>query len=157
MPRSGRKVNQRSPRRSGVIFSRPIIKPKTETTVSTPVSILKQSEVPISISTTKSSRKARGPKIILTPEQKIIVKACKKIHPKKKYNQTTWLEKWNESKIPFFSDFREDLPDVLRVAVLNPDRRYLIDLNELRKINASDEERVRYYAHLAEEWIWRIL
>ncbi len=154
MPRSSRKLNQKSPRRSGVVFSRPIIKPKSEASISSPVSILKQPEAPPS--STKNSRKPRGPRVVLTPEQKVIVQACKKIHPKKKYNQSVWLEKWKETKLPFFSEFQENLPDILRVAVLNPDRRYLIDLNELRKINAFDEERVRYYAHLAEESIWRM-
>jgi hypothetical protein len=153
-PSSVRHARKESPRRSGVAFSRPIIKPKSEITVSTPISILKQPEAPSP--SMKSPRKPRGPRVVLSPEQKIIVQACKKIHPKKKYNQTVWLDKWSESKLPLFSQFKEELPSLLRVAVLNPDRRYIMDLNELRKINASDEECVRYYAHLAEEWIWRM-
>ena len=176
---------KRSPRRSrqkgvsliqSVSFSRPIVKPKTDSSVSEPVSILKSPEAtPMSspkissnagvpwtdrpsgrCEANKMPKKSRGPRIVLNPEEKVIVQACKKIHPKRKYNQSQWLEYWKETRVPFFSRFRDILPQGIRLAVLNPDRRYLVDLNALRTIDASDEERVRYYAHLVEEAIWNI-
>ena len=150
----------------GVSFSRPIVKPKSESSVSLtasrpaesvsePVSILKSPEA-TPISSPKIVKKSRAPRIVLNPDEKVIVQACKKIHPKRKYNQSQWLERWKETRVPFFSKFRDILPQGIRLAVLNPDRRYLIDLNALRMIDSSDEERVRYYAHLAEEAIWNI-
>ena len=160
----------------GVSFSRPIVKPKSESSVSLsvkgtigrsptasrpaesvsePVSILKSPEA-TPISSPKIVKKSRAPRIILNPDEKVIVQACKKIHPKRKYNQSQWLERWKETRVPFFSKFRDILPQGIRLAVLNPERRYLIDLNALRMIDSSDEERVRYYAHLAEEAIWNI-
>ena len=155
---------KRSPRRSrqkgvsltqSVSFSRPIVKPKTDSSVSEPVSILKSPEA-TPMSSPKIPKKSRGPRIVLNPEEKVIVQACKKIHPKRKYNQSQWLEYWKETRVPFFSRFRDILPQGIRLAVLNPDRRYLVDLNALRTIDSSDEERVRYYAHLVEEAIWNI-
>ena len=147
----------------GVSFSGPIDKPKSDSSVSLtasrsaesvsePVSILKSPEATPKI----IKKKSRGPRIMLNPDEKVIVQACKKIHPKRKYNQSQWLECWKETRVPFFSKFTDLLPQGIRLAVLNPDRRYLMDLNALRMINASDEESVRYYAHLAEEAIWNI-
>jgi hypothetical protein len=139
----------------GVSFSRPIVKPKSDSSVSEPVSILKSSEA-TPMSSPKVVKKTRGPRMVLNPDEKVIVQTCKKIHPKKKYNQKQWLDFWKETRVPFFSKFRDVLPQGIRLAVLNPERRYLMDLNALRMIDASDEERVRYYAHLAEEAIWNI-
>jgi hypothetical protein len=139
----------------GVSFSRPIVKPKSDSSVSEPVSILKSPEA-TPMSSPKVVKKTRGPRMVLNPDEKVIVQTCKKIHPKKKYNQKQWLDFWKETRVPFFSKFRDILPQGIRLAVLNPERRYLMDLNALRMIDASDEERVRYYAHLAEEAIWNI-
>lgn len=177
----------KSPKRSrSISFSRPIIKPKTKESINTnePQSILKSPRLtgrtkhrssrqreekstvekkivkvePPSTSDIEQTQQKKSTRVTATPFEKLLFRMIKRLEPHKRITQKQILEWWKASNIPLLEQYKEELPDLLKVCALDPDYRFSIDIHELRKLyQQKSEEKIRQYAFMVERYFRTML